>query len=183
MAEAEGRRTGSAGTPTWSGRKRLRRGGGLAQCRQLPLLGHILAALALRLLTIITRAVLIDAYDEERAPEVLEKEGVEEIVLFLSHSDRDHIRGVQYVLDNFDGTFVAFFCNADRLSARRKSDYLALLRAVAARTRQVPNRYSANLNTNLNHDARSQSLVDAPVKQEVLHPGYHFYFDFECDNV
>ena len=77
------------------------------------------------------RALVVDAYDGERVVSTLEENAIEEIVLFLSHSDQDHVEGVQYVLDNFRGRFLAFFYNKDRLNARLGSSYVGRLRNLA----------------------------------------------------
>jgi competence protein ComEC len=67
------------------------------------------------------RAIVVDAFDGDRVVDALEEEGVDEVILFLSHSDNDHILGVPYLLDNFTGDFIAFFYNRDRIDASLRS--------------------------------------------------------------
>ena len=55
------------------------------------------------------RALVVDAFDGERVVRALEENAIDEIVLFLSHSDQDHVEGMEYVLDNFRGRFLAFY--------------------------------------------------------------------------
>jgi len=117
------------------------------------------------------RALLIDACDGDRVLKVLEDEAVEEVVIFLTHSDRDHVAGIQYVIQNFSGQFVAFFYNRDRLE--KSKQYVSLIRALASSTRDVPpdaNVWSDDFNTGLNFNNRFSSIASAPVTLEVLHP-------------
>ena len=44
-----------------------------------------------------TRAVIVDVFDGPRVLEAIEEEGVDELVAFLSHSDRDHAAGLEYL--------------------------------------------------------------------------------------
>jgi beta-lactamase superfamily II metal-dependent hydrolase len=116
------------------------------------------------------RAFVVDAFDGQKVVDALESEGVDEVVLFLSHSDRDHVMGVCELLDKFPGGFIAFFYNRDRLNATLTSEYRAVLQALAKATRATASSYSADFNTNLNSDRRFAGLVHAPVSIEVLHP-------------
>jgi beta-lactamase superfamily II metal-dependent hydrolase len=116
------------------------------------------------------RALIIDSFDADRVLDTLESEGVDEVVLFLSHSDRDHVRGVRELLENFQGAFIGFFYNKDRLNAAASSEYRATLQALAKATRATVNPFSAEFNTNLNADPRFHRLAQAPVSVEVLHP-------------
>src|SRR5262245_8808208 len=84
------------------------------------------------------RALVVDAFDAQSVLDVLEKEGVNEVVLFLSHSDKDHIKGVRELVENFQGVFLAFFYNRDRLSSALMSEYRATLLALAKATRITP---------------------------------------------
>lgn len=122
------------------------------------------------------RALVVDAFDEVAVLRVLEEEAVGEVVLFLSHSDEDHVKGVEYLLDNFQGSLVAAFFNADRLEKTLKSGYVRRLRALAAASRHnAPTglkAWPAPFDTNLNGHDRFRSLVDDPVAIEVLHPTY-----------
>ena len=120
------------------------------------------------------RALVVDAFDGERVVLALEKNAIDEIILFLSHSDKDHVDGVQYLLDNFRGHFLAFFYNDDRLNARLGSSYVERLRIFAQATREQASRnedvWSGDFNTNLNSDNRFPEIVTAPISLEVLHP-------------
>src|ERR1700722_13184439 len=109
------------------------------------------------------RAIVVDAFDGDRVVETLEEEGVDELILFLSHSDYDHIAGVLYLLDNFRGTFVAFFYNKDRINAGPRSRFRTTLQALASATRNSPTPFSAEFNTNLHFDVRFPPLVQPPV--------------------
>lgn len=119
------------------------------------------------------RAVVVDAFDGQRVLDVLEDEEVKELLLFLSHSDRDHVKGVQYLLANFPGDFLGFFYNRDRLSKALASEYRAMLQALAKATRRLSDPFSSDFNTNLNSDTRFKPLVQPPVSLEVLHPAHH----------
>jgi beta-lactamase superfamily II metal-dependent hydrolase len=120
------------------------------------------------------RALVVDAFDGERVIRALEENAIDEIILFLSHSDKDHVDGVHYLLDNFRGHFLAFFYNKDRLNARLESPYAARLRILAQATREqamkVKDVWSGDFNTNLNSDGRFPQLVPVPISLEVLHP-------------
>lgn len=120
------------------------------------------------------RALVVDAFDGERVLRALEENAIDEIVLFLSHSDKDHVDGVLYLLDNFGGSFVAFFYNRDRINACLSSPYVERLRILAQATRKQSTRgehpWSDDFNTNLNSDVRFPGLVPLPVSLEVLHP-------------
>jgi competence protein ComEC len=119
-----------------------------------------------------SRAIVLDAFDGERVLEELEREEVDELLLFVSHSDNDHINGVQHIIDNFGGEFFAFFYNRDRLKAELSSKYRSILTGLATATREQANPYSSNFNTNLNFDPRLPPLIPAPVTIEVLHPTF-----------
>ncbi len=124
------------------------------------------------------RAIVVDTFAGERVVDVLEEEGIDEVILFLSHSDNDHIAGVPYLLDNFRGNFIAFFYNKDRLKAEPASRYrttlLALAKAsqtMAATTGAQP--LSGEFNTNLNYMSWFHGLVSHPVSLEVLSPEHY----------
>jgi beta-lactamase superfamily II metal-dependent hydrolase len=119
------------------------------------------------------RAVVVDAFDGARVLDALEEEEVHEVLLFLSHSDADHIGGVQYLLDNFQGTFVAFFYNKDRIKASLKSQYRSTLLGLAKATRETAIPFSADFNTNLNAQDEFKAIISASVSLEVLHPAHH----------
>jgi len=115
------------------------------------------------------RALVVDAFSGERVLSVLQDEGIEELFLFLSHSDEDHVAGVDYVLDNFEGSLLGCVFNADRLSASPRSEYVTRLRYLARATREHGG-WSADFDTGLNTDRRFDGLCSAPVAAEVLHP-------------
>jgi competence protein ComEC len=117
-----------------------------------------------------SRAIVVDAFDGDRVVEALEAEGVDEVILFLSHSDYDHIAGVVRLLDNFRGAFVAFFYNKDRINAGARSEYRKTLQALGAATRNAPNPFSDEFNVGLNSDTRFAPLAQPPVTLEVIHP-------------
>ncbi|MCI0460147.1 MAG: hypothetical protein L0Z62_24610 [Gemmataceae bacterium] len=119
------------------------------------------------------KALVVDAFDGIRVVELLEEEGVEEAILFLSHSDNDHVAGVVELLDNFQGDFVAFFYNRDRIDASLRSRYRTTLLALGAATRGFSIPFSGEFNTNLNDMGRFRALIAPPVSLEVLHPEHH----------
>ena len=112
--------------------------------------------------------------DGGRVVRALEDNAIDELVLFLSHSDQDHVEGVQYVLQNFGGRFLALLYNRDRLNARPRSSYVKLLRTLAEATRDQATRnedvWSGDFNSGLNFDIRFPELIPSPVSLEVLHP-------------
>ena len=65
-----------------------------------------------------TRTIVVDAFAGSRVVDTLEEEGVDEVILFLTHSDEDHVKEIQYIIDNFAGNFLAFFYNRDRSAGR-----------------------------------------------------------------
>jgi competence protein ComEC len=116
------------------------------------------------------RALVVDAFDGQRVLDELEGEEVEEVLLFLSHSDRDHVNGVQHLLNNFQGAFLGFIYNRDRLNATLRSQYRAILCSLAKATRTLLDPFSADFNTNLNGHNRLSTLITASLSLEVLHP-------------
>ena len=48
------------------------------------------------------RAFVVDVFKADPILDFLEAEGISEVVLFISHSDRDHIRGVNDFLAGFE---------------------------------------------------------------------------------
>ena len=121
------------------------------------------------------RALVVDAYDGLRVSQVLDEEGIREVVLFLSHSDEDHVRGVGDLIDNManlGARFVALFYNADRLGKTVHSKYVSNLRCLAGATRGSPLTWSKGFDAGLNHDRRFDDLAADPVTVKVLHPTY-----------
>jgi beta-lactamase superfamily II metal-dependent hydrolase len=117
-----------------------------------------------------TRAIVVDAFVGERVVETLEDEGVDEVILFLTHSDNDHVKEMQYIIDNFAGDFLAFFYNRDRLAAQLTSRYRRNLTSLGAATRRLTDPVSGDFNVNLNYDIRFAPLIPTPVSVEILHP-------------
>ena len=119
------------------------------------------------------RALVVDAYDGLRVSEALEDEGIQEVVLFLSHSDTDHVRGVGDLIGNLESTgakFLALFYNADRLNKTAASQYVSNLRCLACATRSSAPTWSKDFDTGLNHDRRFEGVAGELVTLEVLHP-------------
>ena len=119
------------------------------------------------------RALVVDAYDGLRVSQILDEEGIQEVVLFLSHSDQDHVAGVPDLVNNvcdMGATFVAFLHNADRLRKRVGPEYVASLRGLAQATRSDPQTWSDSFDTGLNHDSRFSTIVTDPVALTVVHP-------------
>jgi len=114
------------------------------------------------------RALIVDAFDGERVLKVLEEESITEVVLFLSHSDGDHVRGVEYLLDNFHGKYLAFIYSRDRFVKKPEASYVSLLRLLASAS--TPGIWSDDFNTGRNHDTRFAGLFGRRVSVEVLHP-------------
>jgi beta-lactamase superfamily II metal-dependent hydrolase len=119
-----------------------------------------------------TRAIVVDAVVGPKVVETLEDEGVDEVILFLTHSDDDHVKEMQYIIDNFAGEFLAFFYNRDRLKAELTSRYRKNLAYLGAATRKAAQPVSGDFNVNLNHDARFSPMFPEPVSIEVLHPSH-----------
>lgn len=117
-----------------------------------------------------TRAIVVDAFFGDLVIETLQEEGVDELILFLTHSDNDHVKGMQYIIDNFPGEFLAFFYNRDRLAAQLTSRYRKNLTSLGAATRKLTNPVSGDFNVNLNYDTRFTPLIPNPVSVEILHP-------------
>jgi beta-lactamase superfamily II metal-dependent hydrolase len=118
------------------------------------------------------RAIVVDAFVGSRVVDTLEDEGVDEVILFLTHSDEDHVKEMQYIIDNFAGTFLAFFYNRDRLSAHLTSRYRKNLSSLGVATRELSAPISGDFNVNLNFDIRFPPLIPSPVSIEVLHPAH-----------
>jgi competence protein ComEC len=120
-----------------------------------------------------TRAVVVDAFVGSRVVDTLEDEGVDEVILFLTHSDDDHVKEMQYIIDNFEGHFLAFFYNRDRLKAQLTSRYRKNLTYLGVATRNLADPISNDFNVNLNHYTKFPPLFPAPVSIEILHPAHH----------
>jgi competence protein ComEC len=115
------------------------------------------------------RALIVDAYDGDRVLELLERESVRELVAFLTHSDNDHVAGLDRVLRNFQGKLLAVFWNLDKLGKGRYHRQYLELTARATRDHQA---WSGEFSTNLNYDWRLPTLSPNSVALEVLHPSH-----------
>jgi len=116
------------------------------------------------------RAFIVDAYDGEKVLGVLESEAVDEAVIFASHSDDDHVAGLEHLVASFGGRFAAYFYNPDRLDRCKR--YLSLLRLLSKNTRASAMAWGSNFNTSLNYDSRFANLVPDSVILQVLHPNH-----------
>ncbi len=120
------------------------------------------------------RAFVTDVYDAEPVLRLLEAEAIQEIVLYLSHSDRDHTRGAADLLTGFRGAFQGIFFNQDRWAQKPSTDYAKLLRVIAEVSRAVertaPRSPRAALTTNLNTDPTYLAWFGPSVRVVVLHP-------------
>jgi beta-lactamase superfamily II metal-dependent hydrolase len=120
------------------------------------------------------RAILVDVYDFLRVRKTLEDEGIDQVLLFLSHSDKDHVKGVRNFLGAFDGSIHAFIFNQDRLVAKVRCEHTRLMRCLATAASKARARglepLSSEFNTNLNSNTKFKALVPDLVKLEVLHP-------------
>ncbi len=124
------------------------------------------------------RAFVVDVYDSDKVLDFLDEEGVSEVVLFLSHSDRDHTEGASDFIEEFPrrGRILGIFYNQDRLNARRGSDYVKLTQVIGQfsriEERRNPHYLYANLNTNLNLISRFSGLFSDDCRVTVVHPAY-----------
>lgn len=118
------------------------------------------------------RALVVDVFDWEKVLTALEEEATEELVLFASHSDRDHVLGVENLLHNFQGALLACFYNMDRLSASLGSLYVNTLRSTARAMRGAEGAWGAPFGTGLNHDDRFSQIAAPPASLQVLYPSY-----------
>lgn len=122
------------------------------------------------------RAFVVDVYDADRVLDFLAEEGVSEVVLFLSHSDRDHTAGASDFIAEFprNGSILGIFYNHDRLNARTASEYVKLTRLIGEsgrlERRRNPEYLYANFNTNLNRMPDFAALFPNGSSLRVIHP-------------
>ena len=122
------------------------------------------------------RAFVVDVYDADRVLDFLAEEGISEVVLFLSHSDKDHTAGASDFLAEFprNGRILGILYNHDRLNARKDSEYVRLTRLIGEFSRSArrtdPNYLYTNFNTNLNRHRPFLSLFPGRCSLRVLHP-------------
>ena len=124
------------------------------------------------------RAFVVDVYDSQRVLDFLDSEGITEVVLFLTHSDRDHTAGAEELMvaltsDSRPTRFLGIFFSRDRINVRRSSAYRRLVRSVAFAQRSLskndPGVLSADFNTVLNQIPAFSAIFD-PVRVYVAHP-------------
>lgn len=122
------------------------------------------------------RAFVVDIFDSDRVLEFLADEGVSEVVLFLSHSDRDHTAGASDFIAEFPkaGKILAIFYNHDRLNAKRDSEYVRLTKLIGqfsrSQTKVAPQFLYADFNSNVNRVPDFHGLFPHPSSVRVIHP-------------
>lgn len=122
------------------------------------------------------RAFVVDVYDADKVLDFLTEEGIAEVVLFLSHSDRDHTAGAVQFLADFsrEGRILGIFYNRDRLNARVKSEYVTLTRLIGQFSRtergRNPEYVYAEFNTVLNGLPGFARLFPTGSRVRVVHP-------------
>ena len=122
------------------------------------------------------RAFIVDVCKSDPVLDFLDSEGITEVILFLTHSDRDHTQGVQNLLADLEEKrlrVLAIFFSSDRINANRGNDYVRLHQLIGRSSRrlsrQAPRFLGADFNTNLNHLPRFEELFH-PVRIAVIHP-------------
>jgi beta-lactamase superfamily II metal-dependent hydrolase len=120
------------------------------------------------------RAFVTDVYQAEPVLRLLETEGIQEVLLYLSHSDRDHTRGAIDLLNNFRGIFQGIYFNHDRSSPGPSTEYVRLCRAIGDVSRKAARGTKRNhrfpLTTQLNEDPRYLAWFGSSVRVVILHP-------------
>lgn len=120
------------------------------------------------------RAFVVDVCEAKPVLDLLHAEAIEEIILYLSHSDRDHTHGAIDLLNTFKGSFRGIYFNQDRWAPKPNGDYYELLRAIAKASRAIeqtsPRSPSDRLTTNLNTDPGYMTWFGPSVRVIVIHP-------------
>ncbi len=122
------------------------------------------------------RAFVVDIRDSDSVLNFLANEGVSEVVLFLSHSDRDHTAGASDFIAEFPkaGKILGIFYNHDRLNTKRDSEYVRLTKLIGrfsqSQTKVAPRFLYADFNTNLNRIPDFSALFPHPSSVRVIHP-------------
>ena len=122
------------------------------------------------------RALVVDVYDADRVLDFLTKEAISEVVLFLSHSDKDHTAGASDFLAEFprNGRILGILYNRDRLNAAVKGEYRKLTQGIAefsrSATGQEPGFLYADFNANLNQLGAFSALFRRGCSVRVVHP-------------
>jgi competence protein ComEC len=125
------------------------------------------------------RAFVVDVFDAEPILRFLEAEGVSEVVLFLSHSDLDHIKGVKDFLADFQPprSILGIFFNRDRIKAGAGRTYKSTLQLIGNVSQRETDRDARHLraefNTNLNEMPRYGHLFGPGFNARVVHPAPH----------
>ncbi|AMV27553.1 hypothetical protein VT84_24340 [Gemmata sp. SH-PL17] len=118
------------------------------------------------------RALVIDSFDGIAVATALAARNIDEIVVFFTHSDGDHISGAQDLFTNFTGRLIGLFYNHDRSQSRPGSDYHRYLRTLVAVSRNNPSQqpWQDAFTTSLEHHDDFGSLVSYPIRLRILHP-------------
>lgn len=125
------------------------------------------------------RAFVVDVFDAEPILRFLEAEGISEVVLFLSHSDLDHIKGVKDFLADFQPprSILGIFFNRDRIKAGSGRNYKSTLQLIGSVSSRATDRdvrhLRAEFNTNLNEMPRYGELFGHGINARVVHPAPH----------
>ena len=119
---------------------------------------------------------MVDVFQADPILDFLEAEGISEVVLFISHSDRDHIRGVNDFLAGFEPprSVLGILFNRDRIRTDVGRDYKKTLQFIGGasrrESRREPRHLRAEFNTNLNDMDRYNRLFESEVRARVVHP-------------
>ena len=122
------------------------------------------------------RAFVVDVFKADPILDFLDAEGVSEVILFVSHSDRDHILGVIDFLADFKPprSILGVIFNMDRLGSGVTDLYKRTGRAIAEATKRLssgdPQKINHEFNLNLNRYPPFLDLIDHPVRIRVVHP-------------
>lgn len=122
------------------------------------------------------RAFVVDVFKADPILDFLDAEGVSEVILFVSHSDRDHILGVIDFLADFKPprSILGVIFNMDRLGSGVTDLYKRTARAIAEATRRLsrgdPQKVNHEFNLNLNSYPPFLNLIDHPITIRVIHP-------------
>ncbi|QEH35208.1 Hydroxyacylglutathione hydrolase [Aquisphaera giovannonii] len=125
------------------------------------------------------RAFIVDIFEAEPILRFLEEEGITEVVLFLSHSDLDHIKGVKDFLADFQPprSILGIFFNRDRIKVGAGKTYKSTLQLIGSVSQRESDRNArylrAEFNTNLNEITRYDDLFGPNVRARVIHPAPH----------
>jgi hypothetical protein len=122
------------------------------------------------------RAFVVDVFRADPILDFLESEKISEVILFVSHSDRDHIRGVREFLVGFEAprSVIGILFNKDRVHRDVGAEYRRVRQTIAACSRRMskldPRNLCAEFNTNLNRMPDFARLFDPAIHARVIHP-------------